>query len=87
MLKAQTYIHHVLELKLPLFMRFQIGKYHGTVMNKKVDKDCIFDVHKRNSEIFIGKLRIIKTIFLHFSSITWQVAKKGLKRNIFSPQF
>lgn len=68
-LKAKTLIHHVLVLMLPLFMRFQIGKYHGTVMNKKVDKDCILHVHKRNSEIQIGKLKIIKTVFLHFSSI------------------
>lgn len=28
-------------------MRVQIGKYTGTVMNMKVDKDCLFDVRKQ----------------------------------------
>lgn len=50
-------------------MRFQIGKDTGTVMNKKVDKDCLFDVHKRSSKICIVELKVIKTVFLHFSSI------------------
>ena len=49
-------------------MRFQIGKYTRTVISKKVDKDYLVDEH-RNSNICTAALKVIKTVFLHLSSI------------------
>lgn len=43
----ETLIHHVSELKLPFFLRLLTGKHIGTVMNKKIDKDCLFYANKK----------------------------------------
>lgn len=61
-MSSSIFIHHTVEENLTL----QIVKYTGIVKGKKVDKDSLFDIQKRNCTICITELRVIKTAFLYF---------------------